>query len=122
MEELSQTERDRVTKGVGDYQSVDLEGSDQQTGQVRYETVDGKILFSVSADLPVVSSGMYQVWLKSPESGQMKPAFVLESTKGGYQGSASISADILPVEIVVTQELVNDQTPETVVMKGLLTK
>jgi hypothetical protein len=122
IEELTQVERDRVMKGAGDYKTVDLEGADDVMGQVRYEMIDGKVRFSISASLPELESGFYQVWLKAVDSEAIREAFVLNFSKGGYLGSAAISEETLPFEVLVTQELVDDAAPETTVLKGFISK
>jgi hypothetical protein len=118
IEELTDAERSAVMKGSGDYKSVKLEGSDNALGQVRYEIADGKIKFSVSADLPELQAGFYQVWLKATDSEAVRKAFRLEDNKGGYTNSAAITQEALPFDVVVTRELVDDDKPEDVVLQG----
>jgi hypothetical protein len=118
IEDLTDAERKDVMKGSGDYKSVKLEGAAEAMGQVRYEIADGKIKFSVSANLPELTSGFYQVWLKAVDSGALRKAFKLEDSKGGYMNSAAITQEALPFDVVVTKELVDDETQETVVLQG----
>lgn len=120
IEELSGSELDSVIKGTGDYKSVTMTGSDEAMGTIRYEIADGKVRFSVNADLPELESGMYQVWLKATDSEAIRKAFVLDQSKAGFMGSASISAETLPFEVVVTRELSDDATPEQEVLKGTI--
>lgn len=126
IEELSETERSSVMRGAGDYKSVNLESAeplDQPgVGQVRYEIADGKVKFSVFGTLPELEQGHYQVWLKDVNSEVVKKAFVLEYTKSGYTGSAAISQDVLPFEVLVTREMTDDDTPEDVVLRGVIEK
>lgn len=126
IEELSEAERSRVMQGAGDYTSVSLEQPNEATepaaGQVRYEVSDGKIRFSVFGNLPELASGFYQVWLKATDSEAIRKAFVLEMAKGGYTGSAAISEETLPFEVLVTREQNDDDTPEEVVLRGVVTK
>jgi hypothetical protein len=42
--------------------------------------------------------------------------------KGGYTGSASISDQTLPFEVVVTRELKEDETMEEVILRGTIQK
>lgn len=125
IEELSSTELDNVIKGVGDFETIELEpASEEQAtqalGGVRYEIADGRVRFSVSASLPELESGMYQVWLKATDSDAVRKAFVLEYSKGGYMGSAAISEETLPFEVLVTREETDDDTPEEVILRGVL--
>lgn len=120
IEELSGAELDKVMKGAGDYKTVTLEGSAEAMGTVRYEVEDGKVRFSVSADLPTITAGQYQVWLKATDSEAIRKAFVLEDSKSGFMGSAAISEETLPFEVLVTREMSDDNTPEDVVLRGVL--
>lgn len=120
IEDLSTAEQDKVMKGVGDYKTVTLTGSGEAMGTVRYEVADGKVRFSVSADLPEITAGKYQVWLKATDSEAIRKAFVLEDSKSGFMGSAAISDETLPFEVLVTRELSDDNTPEDVVLRGVV--
>ena len=122
IEELSDAERQKVMRGALDLKTVTLQGTGETTGQVRYEIVDGKVRFSVSADLPEIDRGLYQVWLKDVDSAATKKAFTLDMGKGGYTGSAAISEDTLPFEVLVTRELADDNTPEDVLLRGIIAK
>jgi hypothetical protein len=113
IENLSESEREKVMRGAGDGELVNLQKeTDDETvmGELRYELGDDKVLFTVNATLPELTEGMYQVWLKDVDSDSMKKAFVLEMGKGGYTGSASISKDTVPFEVIVSKEMTDDQT------------
>ncbi len=139
IENLTDSERDAVKNGVGDVQTVELErpqpsettgdasesaeteeAMKQATGVFRYEVQNNRVVFSVIAELPKPTEGRYQVWLKSTESETVKKAFVLEQGKGGYEGSAAVSAELLPFEVVVSKEMTDDATVEEVVLRGLV--
>lgn len=127
IEDLSTTEQNQVMLGAGDYETVMLEPSSssdsaEMMGQVRYELADGKVKFSVMAGLPMLETGRYQVWLKSVESEALRKAFVLEFSKGGYLGSAAISEDVLPFEVILSQESVDDNSLERVLLRGTIAK
>ncbi|MBD3279402.1 MAG: hypothetical protein GF390_01680 [Candidatus Pacebacteria bacterium] len=123
IENLTETELDRVMKGAGDFKSVDLTAQEAtNAGFVRYELKDGKVTFSVTADLPILETGVYQVWVKAAAQQQPSKAFVLEYGKGGYVGSASVDASNLPLEITVSKELRPDNTIEEVVLTGIIPK
>lgn len=102
VENLSQTEATSLLKGVKDLKTVELSGIGDTVGQARYEVKDGKVRFSVNADLPSLKTGDYQVWVKEVGSEAKKAAFVLVLEKGGYIGSAAVSEASLPFELVVT--------------------
>ncbi|HEX7018342.1 MAG TPA: hypothetical protein VF209_05560 [Patescibacteria group bacterium] len=124
IEELSDAEREEIMRGAGDYETVNLTAGEGQTasGRVRYDVQDERVSFSVSADLADLEAGFYQVWLKSPDSEAMTKAFTLEMGKGGYTGTGAVSADQLPLEVVVTRELNDDDTPEDVVLRATIEK
>lgn len=120
IEDLSTAEQEQIIRGTGDFQRVQLEGEPQTGGEIRYEVEDNRVRFSVVGDLPPAEGGMYTVWLRTPGSEQTRKAFVLEASKGGYVGSAAVSADVLPLEVVVSREMTDDDTLETVVLRGTL--
>lgn len=119
IEDLTETERDNVLTGVGDFETVAMESQDPQAqGQVRYEIKDGKMNFSVMSGLPELTSGQYQVWLRDIDSQTERKAFKLEFSKGGYLGTAAVSAEVLPFEVVVSREETDDDQMETVLLQG----
>lgn len=123
IENLSNDEQSSVLRGVGDYKKVTLSAEDEKataTGEVRYETSDDKVKFSVVANLPKPTKGSYQVWLKQVDGEVIKPAFSLQLLKGGYIGSAALDVDALPFEVVITQEETTDSTPEHVLLRGVV--
>lgn len=116
IQELTSTEQNEVLRGMGDYETVEMTGSEEAQGSIRYEIVEDRVRFSVMAALPEVEMGMYQVWLKDPASEDVRKAFALNMMKGGYTGSAAISAETLPFDILVTREMVDDGTMEDVIL------
>jgi len=115
VENLTQAEATSLLKGVKDLKTAELTGVGDTTGQARYEIKDGKVRFSVSADLPKPKTGAYQVWVKEIGSEAKKEAFKLELGKGGYIGSAAVSEASLPFELVVTNG-------ETQILSGQINK
>jgi hypothetical protein len=115
VENLTQDDANRILKGVGDLKTAELTGNGDVTGQARYEIKDGKVRFSINADLPTPKQGSYQVWIKEIGSEARKMAFVLEMGKGGYVGSASVPEATLPFELVVT-------SGDTQVLSGRINK
>ena len=89
-------------------------------GRVRYELKDGRVKFSVYASLPELELGQYQVWLREPGSTVSRKAFVLEAGKGGYIGSAAISQEVTPFEVVVSKEVRPDDQMEVVILTGVI--
>ena len=122
IEDLNQTEMQRLSRMVRDINTVKLEGTGEASGEVRYDVVDGKVSFTVTAELPTLTEGKYQVWLKEVNGEKKRRAFVLEETKSGYLGSAAISADTLPFEVVVSKEVRDDDQMELPVLKGIVEK
>jgi hypothetical protein len=119
IENLSQEEAERVLKGSGDFKTVGLIGDDF-VGQVRYEVRDSKVRFSVTANLPVLEKGAYQVWLKEVGGDFKSKAFTLDYGKAGYVGSAAINKDSLPFEVIVSQEQMSDNILEEELLKGVV--
>jgi hypothetical protein len=123
IESLSQAEMNKFRRPVKDLSTVELTGADNVTGNVRYEVVDGKISFTVNANLPELKEGVYQVWLKEVNGDAKRKAFTLELEKGGYTGSAAISSETLPFEVVISKEMnAKDDLMELILLKGVIQK
>ncbi|HYD35048.1 MAG TPA: hypothetical protein VD999_03185 [Vitreimonas sp.] len=122
IEDLTGSEQDSVLRGAGDYKTVTMTGQGEAAGSIRYEIKDGKVRFSVNADLAELSQGQYQVWLKAVGSDAKRKAFVLENNKAGFMGSAAIDATTLPFEVIVSKEVRPDDTIEEVVLQGTINK
>ncbi len=121
IEDLTETERQTSLSGVKDVERVDLESEQESAlGEIRYEISDEKVKFSVAATLPEEEVAQYQVWLKEVDGKAIRKAFALEMLKGGYTGSAAISAETLPFEVVVSKEMVDDNLMEQVLLRGVL--
>lgn len=124
IEELSTEQVNKLkVNGSKDVPTVNLTGEGEAIGQVRYEMADGKVAFTVNADLPEPKAGeRYQVWLKDTDSDDKKKAFVLEVGKGGYVGWAAVSAETLPFQVVVTKETNDDDQMEETLLSGTVQK
>lgn len=136
IENLTDQEVSNALKGVGDYQTVDLKpeptaspvtsegemAAMPNNGMIRYDIADGKVKFSVMATLPEMSVGRYQVWLRTLDDSTLQRVFVLEMNKGGYVGSAAVSQDLLPFEVIVSKEMTDDSKMEDIIMRGTITK
>ena len=106
--------------GVGDYESVDLDSNNEETdGVIRYEVKDDKVRFSVMANLPE-SEDDYRVWLKSTDSNAMREVFTLEFAKGGYIGSAALPSELLPFEVIVSQNDSPEMADENSLLRGMI--
>jgi len=123
IENLSETELEEVLKGAGDYTTVDLIGNGEATGEVRYEVKEDKVLFSVTAALAEATDSAYQVWLQPVDGNGYKKAFVLDYGKVGYFGSASVSSEALPFNVVISKEFNTvDSEVEEVLLEGMISK
>jgi hypothetical protein len=119
IQDLSLTDKNKLGKTAKDVKTIELKG-ENASGEIRYEVRDGKLEFTVNADLPQLEKGIYQVWLKEVNGNGKKKAFVLEDTKGGFSGSAAIDKNVPAFEVVVTREMYNDEVMETVVLSGMV--
>ena len=121
IEDLTEAERDSTLSGVKDIETLQLQSEQELAmGEVRYEFSDDKVRFSVTTTLPKEEVAHYQVWLKEVDGQAIRKAFALEMLKGGYTGSAAISTQTLPFEIVVSKEMVDDNLMEQILLRGVL--
>jgi hypothetical protein len=122
IEELTTEESTMALGGVGDFETVELASQTEgdQTGTVRYEVNEGKVTFSVTANVENSPEESYQVWLKDPNSEAVRRAFALEYIKGGMSGTAAISSETLPFEILISKDSTDAQVPSEVILKGLI--
>ena len=127
IENLSDTEADSVLRGVGDFETAPLEKSEETSsevtgvGSIRYEIKDGKVRFSVVADLPEPEEP-YHVWIRTADGDNLTNAFDLELGKGGYMGTASVNEDLLPLEVIVSQSGNKSEVLDSVILKGVVEK
>ncbi len=105
-----------------DTSSVEMNGAQHVLGQIRYELKNGQVLFSVIANLPKPSSGVYQVWVAAQNQQNPTKAFVLTLAKGGYEGSGQIPANLLPVTISVTNLTNLPNQTNLPVLSGIIKK
>ena len=121
IEDLTEAERNSTLSGVKDIETLQLQSEQELAmGEVRYEFSDDKVRFSVTTTLPKEEVAHYQVWLKEVDGKAIRKAFALEMLKGGYTGSAAISTQTLPFEIVVSKEMVDDNLMEQILLRGVL--
>lgn len=115
IEELSANELaslEQLSQGTGNYQTVALEGSAGR-GEIRFEKKDGKIYFTVTSNLPELSSGSYRLWLKTAQNQDFIASKILTLSKAGFIAATVVGADKLPLNLEVRQG-------ETVLLTGEL--
>jgi hypothetical protein len=124
IENLSQDELVKSITGAGDYNSVDLIAAEPESeenqgleGVVRYELKDDKVRFSVLANLPEPTTE-YRVWLKSEDGESMREVFILTEGKGGYIGSAALPSELLPFEMIISENAEAKDADEDYVLRG----
>lgn len=107
IEELSVSELEsleNMSRGLGKYESTKL-ASDQadtnSTGEVRFEKKDNKVYFTVTANLPEIVAGNYQLWLKTAGSDQFVPSKPLTLGKAGLIAATALAQENLPVTLEV---------------------
>lgn len=125
IDDLGQTPINKLPQmhGAKDEKSVPLTGADSSNqGMVRYDVNNGKVYFTVTADLPSPGNGYYQVWLMSQQDQVQRKAFRLQLSKGGYVGSADVSMDLLPFDITVSHKTTDTNDLETAMLKGTVPK
>ena len=114
---LSQDEEESIIRGTADFATVEMTGEGQASGEIRYQLMDDKLNFTVTANLPDANEP-FAVWLKEVDGEAKKHVFVLEYSKAGYIGSASVPAEVLPVEVVVSTQ--SDLLLEDSLLTGLI--
>lgn len=106
IEELSVSELEsleRMSRGVGNYQTAKLSG-DEYEAEARYEKKDDKVYVTVTANVPEIVAGKYELWLKSGVATEFSKSKDLDLGKAGYWAAVVISEDNLPLEIEVRLE------------------
>jgi len=118
VETLPSDMQDSILKGAVDYQTAEMRGNGQVAGEIRYQVEDDKLSFTVTANLPAAEEE-YAVWLVDGAEAK-KRVFNLMNSKAGYIGSAMVSADVLPVKVVVVKA--SDLMLQDVLLETDLTK
>jgi hypothetical protein len=122
IENLTEEEVD-IVQGTDDVSTVPLEREGEQmvSGRVRYTIQDDRVLLNVSAELEQQEGMTYQVWIRPEGQDDAQKAFVLAYGKGGYVGSAALSTDKLPLEIIISEEMnAEDDQVETPLLRGMI--
>ncbi len=124
IENLTPEQLQSMSQGSRDLESTTMEPGTPDAeaagiGTIRYEVVDGKVNFSVLANLPD-SETPYTVWVRSKDGTDLTQAFTLSMGKGGYMGTAAVPEDLLPLEVIVSQATSKDAVMDSVVLKGMI--
>lgn len=124
IENLTPEQLRNMSQGSKDLETATMEPGTPDAeapgiGTIRYEVVDGKVNFSVLANLPE-SETPYTVWVRSKDGTDLTQAFTLEMGKGGYMGTAAVSEDRLPLEVIVSQASTKEAVMDSVVLKGMI--
>jgi hypothetical protein len=93
---------ENIQKGLGDYETIKMTGTG--IGEIRYEIRDGKVLFSVNANLPTGAGEIYTLYIKEASAPDFTTSKTLEEGKGGLFASAAVTIDKLPITIEIRQE------------------
>jgi hypothetical protein len=123
IEQQTDEEAQDALSRVEDLESTQLEPQQEDfpgMAEVRYEVVDGSVPFTVFGNLPD-TEGTYQVWIGETEGEGIEKALELEPGKAGYTASATVTAEQLPFDIVISEEMnPADTTPENIVLRGTI--
>jgi len=114
---LTQEEEESIIRGTTDFSTVEMIAMGEASGEVRYQLVEDKLNFTVTANLPE-SNEAFVVWLKEIEGSAKKKVFSLTYSKAGFIGSASVPAEVLPIEVVVSAE--SDLLLEDAFLRGII--
>ncbi len=120
IENLSEEQMAALTE-VDDFQTAKMESTvEGAMGEVKYDVTEEKVTFTVAATLPESETARYQVWLKEVGSETTRHAFDLVAKKGGYVGSAALSAELLPLEVLVKDASVASELSTQPLLKGVM--
>ena len=114
---LTQEEEESIILGTTDFSTVEMMAVGEASGEIRYQLLEEKLNFTVTANLPD-SNVAFVVWLKEVEGDAKKKVFTLTYSKAGFIGSASVPAEVLPVEVVVSKE--SDLLLEDALLRGII--
>jgi len=114
---LTQEEEKSIILGTTDFSTVEMMAVGEASGEIRYQLLEDKLNFTVTANLPH-SNEAFVVWLKEVEGDAKKKVFTLTYSKAGFIGSASVPAEVLPVEVVVSKE--SDLLLEDALLRGII--
>lgn len=114
---LTQEHEESIILGTADFSTVAMSSEGESKGEIRYQLLDDKLNFTVTANLPD-SKEAFAVWLREIDGDTKKKVFTLLYSKAGYIGSASVPAEVLPVEVVVSTE--SDLLLEDALLRGII--
>jgi len=116
---LTQEEEESMIRGTTDFSTAEMMAVGESSGEIRYQLTEDKLNFTVTANLPD-SKEAFVVWLKEIDGDAKKKVFTLVYSKAGFIGSASVPAEVLPVEVVVSTE--SDLLLEDAFLRGIIEK
>lgn len=127
IENLSETEASDLLTGAEDLTTTPLQApetsQDSQfvgSGSIRYEITDERVRFSVLSALPETDQP-YRVWIRTDGEENLTEAFELMENKGGYQGTAAVSTDMLPLEVILSTAENRADVMDQVLLRGIIT-
>lgn len=126
IENLSESEATDILQGVGDLETAELEapeaaepGAEPSRGTIRYEIAEDRVRFSISAALPDATQ-TYRAWIRTVGEDNLTEAFILTEGKAGYIGSAAVSAELLPLEVVLSTAATREDALDQVILRGII--
>ncbi len=114
---LTQEEEESIIRGTTDFSTAEMMAVGEASGEIRYQLVEDKLNFTVTANLPD-SNEAFAVWLKEIDGDAKKKVFTLSYSKAGFIGSASVPAEVLPIEVIVSTE--SDLLLEDALLRGII--
>lgn len=114
---LTQEEEESIIRGTTDFSTAEMMAVGEASGEIRYQLVENKLNFTVTANLPE-SNEAFAVWLKEIDGDAKKKVFTLSYSKAGFIGSASVPAEVLPIEVIVSTE--SDLLLEDALLRGII--
>ena len=126
IEDLSTEQASSLLRGSADLETAPLTSPETTepntttgTGSIRYEVVEGKVNFSVIAELPEIKRN-YEVWIRTVGGDNLTNAATMVSGKGGYTATISVSDEQLPLEVLVSQAKDKAEVLGSVVLQGTI--
>ncbi len=119
---LTNKEKSDLLKGVKDYQQTQLRPENKRNnaiGDVRYLIEQGRFKFSLTANLPETGK-TYFVWLHPLNTDKIEKVGQLTAHKGGLLESGSISADVLPAEMIISTEQNPTKVMHSIILRAVI--
>jgi len=127
IENLSETEAAEFSSAsdlaTTPLEAPEAESSDQTfngSGSIRYEMSEDRVRFSVISNLPETDEA-YRVWIRTVGAENLTEAFALAELKSGYSGTAAVSTDQLPLEVILSTASNQSDVLDNVLLRGVIT-